>query len=49
MTAPSFIISKVADPIFAVAIGLSAAVTRIRREETAKGKTGDQIIEDGLR
>ena len=39
MSAPSYIISRVADPIFAVFIGVSAAVTRINREQKEKGKT----------
>lgn len=48
--APStYIISRVADPIFAVFIGLGAAATRINREEKAKGHTTDQTIEAGLR
>lgn len=49
MAAPTYIISRVADPIFAVIIGVSAAVTRINREEQARGKTRDQTIQDGLR
>ena len=46
---PTYIISRVADPIFAVFIGISAAVTRINREEKAKGHTGSDTIEAGLR
>lgn len=49
MSAPAFIISRVADPIFAVAIGLAAAATRINREEKEKGKTTSEIIEAGRR
>ncbi|KAL6828547.1 hypothetical protein V8C40DRAFT_193321 [Trichoderma camerunense] len=49
MPAPTYIISRVADPIFAVVIGLSAAATRINREEKAKGKTTNETIETGLR
>ena len=49
MPAPTYIISRVADPIFAVVIGMSAAVTRINREEKRKGRTTDQTIEAGLR
>lgn len=49
MPAPTYIISRVADPIFAVVIGMSAAVTRINREEKSKGRTTDQTIEAGLR
>lgn len=47
--APTYIISRVADPIFGVLIGLSAAVTRINREEKDKGRTTDQTIQAGLR
>lgn len=49
MAAPAFIISRVADPIFAVFIGLSAAATRINREEKEKGKTTNEIIETARR
>jgi len=42
---PAYIISRVADPIFAVVIGVSAATMRINREEKAKGKTTSEIIE----
>ncbi|KAH7366750.1 hypothetical protein B0T11DRAFT_325081 [Plectosphaerella cucumerina] len=45
MPAPTYIISRVADPIFAVVIGFGAAVTRINREEKEKGKTRQQTIE----
>ncbi|CAM1503980.1 Fc.00g015710.m01.CDS01 [Cosmosporella sp. VM-42] len=47
--APTYIISRVADPIFAVFIGLSAAATRINREEKAKGHTTNQTLEAGFR
>ena len=49
MPAPTYIISRVADPIFAVVIGLGAAAGRIKREQKEKGKTTDQTIQDGLR
>lgn len=49
MPAPTYIISRVADPVFAVFIGMSAAVMRINREETAKGFTTQQTIDNGLR
>lgn len=49
MPAPTYIISRVADPIFAVVIGLSAATMRIGREETAKGRTTQQTIDTGRR
>lgn len=45
MPAPTYIISKVADPIFAVFIGLSAAATRINREEKEKGRTTTSTLE----
>ncbi|KAK7948269.1 uncharacterized protein PG986_009155 [Apiospora aurea] len=44
MAPPTYIISKVADPIFALVIGLGAAATRINREEKEKGKTTQQTI-----
>ncbi|KAJ4235756.1 hypothetical protein FALCPG4_002844 [Fusarium falciforme] len=47
--APTYIISRVADPIFGVLIGLSAAVTRINREEKDKGRTTEQTIEAARR
>lgn len=37
------------DPIFAVAIGLGAAVTRINREEKEKGRTTKETIDIALR
>lgn len=46
---PTYIISRVADPIFGLFIGLGAAVTRINREEKAKGNTTTQTIDAGLR
>ena len=49
MAVPAYIISRVADPIFAVLIGVSAAVTRINREEKSKGRTTNEILEVGLR
>ncbi|ROW04044.1 hypothetical protein VSDG_01104 [Cytospora chrysosperma] len=49
MPAPTYIISKVADPIFAVFIGLSAAATRINREEKEKGRTTSETVNAGLR
>ncbi|KAI9158550.1 hypothetical protein HJFPF1_06548 [Paramyrothecium foliicola] len=49
MPAPTYIISRAADPIFALFIGLSAAATRINREEKAKGRSTDETIEAGLR
>ncbi|KAI0013324.1 hypothetical protein F4779DRAFT_613859 [Xylariaceae sp. FL0662B] len=44
MAAPTYIISRVADPIFAVTVGLMAAATRINREEKEKGRTTEQTI-----
>ncbi|KAL2263106.1 hypothetical protein VTK26DRAFT_8189 [Humicola hyalothermophila] len=48
MAAPVYIISRVADPIFAVFIGVSAAAVRINREQKEKGKTTQETI-DALR
>ncbi|KAL2265425.1 hypothetical protein VTJ83DRAFT_6525 [Remersonia thermophila] len=45
MAAPVYIISRVADPIFAVFIGISAAALRINREEKEKGRTTQETIE----
>ncbi|KAB5585828.1 hypothetical protein GE09DRAFT_39825 [Coniochaeta sp. 2T2.1] len=49
MAPPMYIISKAADPIFALAIGLGAAAMRINREEKEKGKTTAEILEAGKR
>jgi hypothetical protein len=49
MAAPTYIISKAIDPVFALVIGLSAAAVRINREEKDKGRTANQTIEAGLR
>ncbi|KAK0705266.1 hypothetical protein B0H67DRAFT_649614 [Lasiosphaeris hirsuta] len=48
MAPPAYVISRVADPIFAVFIGLSAAALRIKREEGEKGRTTQQTF-DALR
>jgi hypothetical protein len=45
MAAPTYIISRAADPIFAFAIGLSAAAMRIKREEKEKGRAPSQTLE----
>ncbi|KAG9231008.1 hypothetical protein BJ875DRAFT_487405 [Amylocarpus encephaloides] len=49
MPAPAHLISKVGDPIFAVFIGLSAAATRINREEKELGHSTETTINAGLR
>ncbi|KAH6656646.1 hypothetical protein BKA67DRAFT_654966 [Truncatella angustata] len=49
MAPATYIISKVADPIFAVVIGLGAAATRINREEKEKGQTTHQTMESAKR
>jgi hypothetical protein len=49
MPPPTYLISRVADPIFALFIGLSAAATRINREEKELGHTTQQTIDAGLR
>lgn len=45
MAAPTYIISRVADPIFGIFIGISAAALRINREEKAAGKTTQQTLD----
>ncbi|KAI1506593.1 hypothetical protein F5X99DRAFT_403958 [Biscogniauxia marginata] len=49
MAPPTYIISRAADPIFAVVMGLAAAATRINREEKEKGKTTQQTIDAAKR
>lgn len=49
MPAPIHLISKVADPFFAVFIGLSAATLRINREEKEKGLSTQQTINSAFR
>jgi hypothetical protein len=49
MAPPAYLISKVADPIFALFIGLSAAALRINREEKELGNTTQQTINAGFR
>ncbi|KAK5660742.1 hypothetical protein OQA88_12108 [Cercophora sp. LCS_1] len=49
MAPPTYIISRVADPIFALAIGVAAAATRINREEKEKGRTTQETIESARR
>ncbi|KAF2280430.1 uncharacterized protein EI97DRAFT_464384 [Westerdykella ornata] len=40
-----YIISKTIDPLFAISIGLAAAVNRIHREEKDAGRTVGQSVE----
>jgi hypothetical protein len=49
MPAPAYLISKVADPVFAIFIGLSAAATRINREEKELGRSTKETIDAGFR
>jgi hypothetical protein len=49
MAPPTYIIGRVADPIFALAIGLGAAATRINREEKEKGRTTQQTLDAAKR
>jgi hypothetical protein len=49
MPPPTYLISRAADPIFALFIGLSAAATRINREEKELGHTTQQTVDAGLR
>ncbi|EME48133.1 hypothetical protein DOTSEDRAFT_42397 [Dothistroma septosporum NZE10] len=44
MSSP-YLISRIIDPIFAVSVGITAAVVRIHREEKEKGRTTDQTID----
>ncbi|KAI5927947.1 hypothetical protein F4810DRAFT_165824 [Camillea tinctor] len=46
---PAYIISRRADPIFAIAMGLAAAAMRINREEKEKGNTTQQTIQAAKR
>ncbi|KAH6642623.1 hypothetical protein C7974DRAFT_385807 [Boeremia exigua] len=39
------IISKTLDPLFAISIGLAAAVTRINREEKEKGRSTQETMD----
>ncbi|RFU32688.1 hypothetical protein B7463_g3664, partial [Scytalidium lignicola] len=49
MPAPKYLISKIGDPIFALFIGLSAAGTRVNREEKELGHTTKETIDAGFR
>lgn len=51
MSAPTYLISRALDPVFALGIGLAAAATRIHREEKEKGMQGGwkELGELGLR
>lgn len=44
-TPPAYIISRVADPVFALVIGLGAAVTRVNREEKEKGRATHETLD----
>ena len=49
MPPPAHLISKIGDPLFAVFIGLSAAVTRINREEKELGHSTKETLDAGFR
>jgi len=49
MAPPTYLISRVADPLFALFIGLSAAAMRINREEKELGRTTQETIDAGFR
>ncbi|KAH8820502.1 hypothetical protein F5884DRAFT_764296 [Xylogone sp. PMI_703] len=49
MPAPQYLISRFGDPVFALFIGLSAAATRINREEKELGHTTKDTIDAGFR
>ncbi|KAH7370630.1 hypothetical protein BKA65DRAFT_445634 [Rhexocercosporidium sp. MPI-PUGE-AT-0058] len=46
---PTYLISRIGDPLFALFIGLGAAATRINREEKEQGRSTSQTVESGLR
>jgi len=49
MPPPAHLISKIGDPVFAIFIGLSAAVTRINREEKELGHSTKETLDSGFR
>jgi hypothetical protein len=49
MPSPIHLISKVGDPVFALFIGLSAAATRINREEKELGHSKKETTDSVLR
>ncbi|KAM0320856.1 hypothetical protein ACHAO8_000150 [Botrytis cinerea] len=49
MPTPTYLISRVGDPIFALFIGVGATVTRINREEKEQGRTTQQTIDSAFR
>jgi hypothetical protein len=49
MAAPTYIISRVADPVFALFIGTAAAAVRINREGREKGRTPGETWQAGVR
>lgn len=49
MPAPSYLISRTLDPFFALFIGLSAAATRINREEKELGRSTGETVNAGIR
>ncbi|KAK5133369.1 hypothetical protein LTR08_007803 [Meristemomyces frigidus] len=44
MSAP-YLISKFGDPIFAMSVGIAAAVVRVNREEKEKGHSTQDILD----
>ncbi|TVY18095.1 hypothetical protein LARI1_G001994 [Lachnellula arida] len=49
MPPQTHIISRTLDPLFALAIGLGAAATRINREEKEAGRSTKETVDNGLR
>lgn len=47
MRAPTYLIGRIADPLFAIFIGTSAAATRILREEKEKKGHGVTLAATG--
>ncbi|KAI0601810.1 hypothetical protein F4775DRAFT_589123 [Biscogniauxia sp. FL1348] len=45
----AYIISRRADPLFAIAMGLAAAAMRINRDEKQEGKTTQETIQAAKR
>lgn len=49
MAPQAYIISRFADPVFALVIGVAAAATRINREEKEKGRTTQETVDAARR
>jgi hypothetical protein len=49
MSAPAHLISRNLDPLFALFIGVSAAATRINREEKEAGRSTKETLDAACR